>query len=149
MDDLSARAIADYHALLRDEPGLVQELEERFFARMTEGQLTFGGRMLCSFPRPNLVSPATYGQIGEVCRAIFRAIEKVEKGLGEALWDRVDLLPEVVPEHRLEFGWALEPLASPGPQDIVADALREIRHPVGRSETHGFTESFAAVHGGT
>jgi hypothetical protein len=94
MDDLSTRAIADYHALLEDEPALVQEVEDRFFTRMRARHLTFGGRMLCSFPRPNLVSPAVYGQIGEVCHAIFGAIEKVEKSLGEALWNRVDLLPE-------------------------------------------------------
>jgi hypothetical protein len=106
MDDLSARAIDDYHALLRDEPALVQELEERFFARMRERDLTFGGRMLCSFPRPNLVSPAVYGQIGEVCRAIFGAIEKVEKSLGEALWDRVDLLPEERELVRIEPGYS-------------------------------------------
>jgi hypothetical protein len=106
MDDLSARAVADYHALLKDEPALGQELEERFFARMRERRLTFGGRMLCSFPRPNLVSPAVYGQIGEVCRAIFGAIEKVEKSLGEALWDRVDLLPEERELVRLEPGYS-------------------------------------------
>ena len=92
-DPVSARAIAEYHALLRDDRALAQELEERFFGRMRERQLTFGGRWLCSFPRPNLVSTPVYDQIRGVCREIFRAIEKVEKALGPELWDRVDLLP--------------------------------------------------------
>jgi hypothetical protein len=83
MDPISDRAVADYHALLKDEKALGEELEERFFARMRDRDLTFGGRMLCSFARPNLVSPTVYGQIGDVCRGIFRAIEKL-----------VDLLPE-------------------------------------------------------
>jgi len=106
MDSTSDRAVADYHALLRDETALAQELEERFFARMRERHLTFGGRQLCSFPRPNLVSPAVYGQIGGVCRGIFRAIEKVESHLGEELWDRVDLQPEERELARLDPGYA-------------------------------------------
>jgi hypothetical protein len=93
MDPISERAIADYHALLRDE-ALAQDLEERFFARMREKNLTFGGRMLCSFPRPNLVSHAVYEDVRRVCRGIFGAIEKVEAALGEGLWDRVGLHPE-------------------------------------------------------
>ena len=106
MDSMSGRAVADYHALLRDESALAQELEERFFARMREHDLTFGGRQLCSFPRPNLVSPAVYGQIGGVCRGIFAAIEKVEARLGEELWDRVDLQPEERELARIDPGYA-------------------------------------------
>jgi hypothetical protein len=93
MDPLTARAVEHYHALLRDERALVQELEERFVARMREAKLTFGGRVLCPFPRPNLVSPAVYEQIRGVCRRIFQAIEKAEARLGTDLWDRVDLTP--------------------------------------------------------
>ena len=33
MDPLTARAIDDYHQLLRDDRGLAQELEERFLDR--------------------------------------------------------------------------------------------------------------------
>lgn len=94
MDPLSQRAVDDYHALLRDEAGLAQELEERFLDRMREARLTFGGRVLCPFPRPNLVSPADYRDVREVCRGIFGAIEAVERALGEELWDRVGLSPE-------------------------------------------------------
>jgi len=94
MDPVAERAVHDYDALLRDEKELVQDLEERFFERMRAANLTFGGRMLCSFPRPNLVSPAVYEQIRGVCRGIFGAIEKVEAALGQDLWDRVDVTPE-------------------------------------------------------
>jgi hypothetical protein len=94
MDPISERAVAEYHALLRDDAALAQELEERFFARMRERDLTFGGRQLCSFPRPNLVSTPLYDQVRGVCGGIFRAIVKVEKALGAELWDRVGLLPE-------------------------------------------------------
>ena len=94
VDPTSERAIADYHALLRDEQALAQELEQRFLARMRERELTFGGRVLCSFPRPNLVSVPLYEEIRGVCRGIFGAVEKVEAALGRELWDRVGLLPE-------------------------------------------------------
>jgi hypothetical protein len=94
MDPAADQAIRDYHALLSDEKALAQELEEGFFDRMRAANLTFGGRMLCSFPRPNFVSPPVYDQIRGVCRGIFRAIEKVEATLGRDLWDRVDLTAE-------------------------------------------------------
>jgi hypothetical protein len=94
MDEVSRRAADDYHRLLRDDRGLVEELEARFFARMREAKLTFGGRVLCPFLRPNFVSPAVYEQIRGVCRGIFRAIEKAEERLGPELWDRVGLTPE-------------------------------------------------------
>lgn len=94
MDPISARAIAEYHALLREDAALAQEIEERFFARMRERSLTFGGRMLCAFPRPNLVSPAVYDDVRGACRGIFGAIEKAERTLGTALWDRVGVEAE-------------------------------------------------------
>jgi hypothetical protein len=93
MDDLTRRAADEYHGLLRDEKGLLAELVERFSERMRAEKLTFGGRLLCPFLRPNFVSPQVYEEIRVVCRGIFRAIEKVESQLGEELWDRVDLLP--------------------------------------------------------
>jgi hypothetical protein len=94
MDAITKRAADDYHRLLRDEAGLREELEARFFERMREAKLTFGGRVLCPFPRPNFVAPSDYEEIRGVCRAIFRAIESVEAKLGPDLWDRVDVTPE-------------------------------------------------------
>src|SRR5260221_1563894 len=94
MDPISLRAAEDYHRLLRDEGGFREEFEARFFQKMREAKLTFGGRVLCPFLRPNFVAPGDYEQIRGVCRGIFRAIEKVEDQLGRELWDRVDLTPE-------------------------------------------------------
>src|SRR5438132_1855492 len=93
MDEATRRAADDYHRLLRDDRGLVQELEQRFEGRMREAKLTFGGRVLCPFLRPNFVSPAVYEEIRGVCRGIFRAIETAEERLGQGLWDRVDMTP--------------------------------------------------------
>ena len=98
MDDLARRAADDYHALLRDEKGLQEELQALLAERMRAAQLTFGGRLLCPFLRPNFLSPKVYEEIRGVCRGIFAAIERIESELGEELWDRVDLLPE---ERRL------------------------------------------------
>ena len=94
LDTVTTRAVEHYHKLLRDEKELTQELEEMFFERMRHARLTFGGRVLCPFPRPNFVSPALYDQVRSVCRLIFGAVEKVEAHLGEELWARVDLTPE-------------------------------------------------------
>lgn len=94
MDDITDRAIEDYHRLLQDERELVEELETRFFERMRHARLTFGGRVLCPFLRPNFVSPAVYEEIRGVCRRIVQAVEKAEAQLGTELWSRVDLTPE-------------------------------------------------------
>ena len=92
MDPVTERAIADYDKLLRERE-LSHDLEDHFVERMKAARLTFGGRLLCPFLRPHFVSPATYEQVRNVCRGIFRAIEKVEAGLGPELWDLVDLTP--------------------------------------------------------
>ena len=105
MDPLTARAVEDYHRLLRDDAALAQELEERFLDRVRDARLTFGGRVLCPFPRPNFVSRTVYDQIRGVCRGIFGAIEKAEARLGEGLWDRVDVTPEERDLVRIDPGY--------------------------------------------
>src|SRR6058998_2204287 len=95
MDPTIARAVADYDRLLRDEKELVEEMEDRLFERMRQAKLTFGGRVLCPFVRPNFLSPELYEQVRGVCRGILGAIDKAAERLGpEQLWDRVDLTPE-------------------------------------------------------
>jgi hypothetical protein len=106
MDAVAARAADDYHGLLRDEPSLARELEERFLDRIREARLTFGGRVLCPFPRPNFVSPGQYEEVRAVCRGIFAAIEKVEAALGPELWDRVDVTPQERELVALDPGYA-------------------------------------------
>jgi uncharacterized circularly permuted ATP-grasp superfamily protein len=94
MDALIARAVEDYDRLLKDEKELVEEMDERLFERMRQAKLTFGGRVLCPFLRPNFVSPDVYDEVRGVCRGIIGAIDKAEARLGPELWDRVDLTPE-------------------------------------------------------
>ena len=93
MDPVVARAVEDYDKLLKDEKELVEEMDERLFERMRQSRLTFGGRVLCPFLRPNFLSPEVYEQVRSVCRGIMGAIVKVESRLGPELWDRVDLTP--------------------------------------------------------
>ncbi len=93
MDPLTRAAVDDYHRLLRDEKGLVQEIEERFFDRMRAARLTFGGRVLCPFLRPNFISPQAYEDIRRVGNLVMGAVEAAEAKLGRELWDRVDLTP--------------------------------------------------------
>jgi len=91
MDPTVARAVEDYDRLLEQEKELVAEMEEGLFERMRQAKLTFGGRVLCPFLRPNFVSPEVYDQVRGVCRGILGAIEKAAARLGPELWDRVDL----------------------------------------------------------
>ena len=124
MDPLTARAIDHYHQLLGDDEGLAQELEQRFLDRVRDARLTFGGRVLCPFPRPNFVSPAVYEQIRGVCRGIFRAIEKVEARLGEGLWDRVDVTPEERDLARIDPGYSRSSPTSRLDSFVTTDAYK-------------------------
>jgi hypothetical protein len=95
MDPTVVHAVEDYDRLLKDEKELVEEMEDRLFERMRQAKLTFGGRVLCPFVRPNFLSPELYEQVRGVCRGILGAIDKAVERLGpEQLWDRVDLKPE-------------------------------------------------------
>jgi len=105
MDTSSRRAVEDYHRLLRDDAGLVREVEERFQERLAAAKATFGGRALCSFPRPNLLSRGDYDQIRDVCRRIFSAVEKVEAAAGETLWEEVGLTEQERELARLAPGF--------------------------------------------
>jgi len=94
MDPTVARAVQDYDRLLEEEKELVADMEERLFERMRQAKLTFGGRVLCPFLRPNFVSPEVYEEVRGVCRGIVGAVETAAERLGPELWDRVDLTPE-------------------------------------------------------
>jgi len=124
VDALTTRAAEEYHRLLHDEKALVDELEERFFERIRQARLMFGGRVLCAFPRPNFVSPTAYEAIRGVCRQIFRAVEKVEARLGEELWDRVDLTAEERELVRLDPGYRRSSPTSRLDSFITTDAYR-------------------------
>jgi hypothetical protein len=106
MEISSRRAVEDYHRLLRDDAALVREIEDRFQDRLAAAKATFGGRALCSFPRPNLLTRADYEQIRSVCRRIFRAVEKVEAAAGETLWDQVGMTEAEKELARIEPGYA-------------------------------------------
>src|SRR6185503_18708912 len=53
MDEQTARAVEDYDRLLRDEKGHLQEFQANLADRLRAAKLTFGGRLLCPFLRPN------------------------------------------------------------------------------------------------
>ena len=113
MDPVITRAVEDYDRLLKDEKELVEEMEDRLFERMRQAKLTFGGRVLCPFLRPNFVSPEVYEEVRGVCRGIMGAIEKAESRLGTALWDRVDLTPEERELMAIEPGYRRSSPTSP------------------------------------
>jgi uncharacterized circularly permuted ATP-grasp superfamily protein len=94
MDPITRQAVEDYDRLLGNDEALIRDMSQRLSERMQDAQLTFGGRLLCPFLRPNFVSPAAYAEVGDVCRRIFSAIEKAEDALGPTLWEQVDLTPE-------------------------------------------------------
>ena len=81
MDEQTARAVEDYDRLLRDEKAHAQELQANLADRLRAAKLTFGGRLLCPFLRPNFVSPAAYEQIRD---GLPRTSSRPWKGGGRA-----------------------------------------------------------------
>jgi hypothetical protein len=105
VDDRVAEAVLHYDRLLKEDPDLEQELAGRFEERMRRASLTFGGRILCPFFRPNFVSPDLYEEVRTVCAAVFRTIERAEDHLGRDLWRRVDLTPEETALAEIDPGY--------------------------------------------
>jgi hypothetical protein len=105
VDDRVAEAVLHYDRLLKEDPDLEQELAGGFEERMRRAGLTFGGRILCPFLRPNFVSPGLYEEVRTVCAAVFRAIERAEDHLGRDLWRRVDLTPEETALAEIDPGY--------------------------------------------
>lgn len=75
--DLHKAAVARYHSLLHDTPGLIDRTRDQLQSRLDEVKLVFGGRMLCPYLRPHFVSREQFNFATEVCERLWRSMLKV------------------------------------------------------------------------
>ncbi len=75
--DLYKEAVAQYHTLLRDTPGLIERSRDQLRNKLDEVQLVFGGRMLCPYLRPHFVGREQFDYATRVCERIWQSMLKV------------------------------------------------------------------------
>lgn len=84
-------AVAYYNSLLQASPNTMTESRDLLKERIKEKKMIFGGRVLSPYLRPHFVSVEQWSYIKDVCRTIWRCIEK----MGVAIKDSNQLQDEV------------------------------------------------------
>lgn len=91
------RAAADYYnSLLAATPETITETRDFLYERMKEQKMIFGGRVLSPYLRPHFVSVSQWSRIKDVCRVVWRCIEKMGSAItaSEALQAELGIRPE-------------------------------------------------------
>src|SRR5215217_1918094 len=84
-------AVQLYNALLEATPNTITESRDFLFERIKEQKMIFGGRVLSPYIRPHFVSIEQWNYMKEVCRVVWRCIEK----MGSAIKDSEILQTEL------------------------------------------------------
>src|SRR5215471_17348008 len=88
-------AVARYNKLLETGPHSDLAWAEALHERMEGGKLSSGGRLICPFLRPNLISRRQYDNLVKTSEALLGAIGRMEQMVlsNPALLSRLELLP--------------------------------------------------------
>lgn len=84
-------AVEFYNSLLEKEPSRMLDLRDILTEKIRERKMIFGGRPLSPYLRPHFVSVDQWDYIKNVCRIIWRCIEK----MGTAIKDSAPLQDEM------------------------------------------------------
>ncbi|MEO8367832.1 MAG: hypothetical protein ABI806_01350 [Candidatus Solibacter sp.] len=88
-------AVARYNKLLETGPHSDLAWAEALHERMEGGKLSAGGRLICPFLRPNLISRRQYDSLVKTGESLISAIDRMERMVlaSPALLARLELLP--------------------------------------------------------
>jgi len=88
-------AVARYNKLLETGPHSDLAWAEALHERMESGRLSSGGRLICPFLRPNLISRRQYDSLVKTGESLISAIDRMERMVlaSPALLARLELLP--------------------------------------------------------
>ena len=88
-------AVARYNKLLETGPFSDLAWAEALHERMESGKLSAGGRLICPFLRPNLISRRQYDSLVKTGESLISAIDRMEQMVlaSPALLARLELLP--------------------------------------------------------
>src|SRR3954452_2795494 len=88
-------AVARYNKSLESGPHSDLAWAETLHERMESGKLSAGGRLICPFLRPNLISRRQYDTLVKTGESLISAIDRMERMVlsSPALLSRLELLP--------------------------------------------------------
>jgi hypothetical protein len=107
-------AVARYHKILESASHRGLEWAEQIRERMQSEHLTFGGRVVCPFLRPNFITRRQYQTLVKATSALVSAIERVERMTLEnsALMARMELLPAEKMLAAIDPGYSCRAISS-------------------------------------
>ena len=88
-------AVARYNKLLETGPHSDLAWAEALHERMESAKLSAGGRLICPFLRPNLITRRQYDSLVKTGESLISAIDRMEQMVlaSPALLARLELLP--------------------------------------------------------
>ena len=88
-------AIARYHKILESDSNRDGAWAEELQTRMEEEKLSFGGRLICPFLRPNFITRRQYDSLVKTAEILIGAVDRMQQMVldNPALLARLELLP--------------------------------------------------------
>lgn len=88
-------AIARYHKILESDSNRDGAWAEELQTRMEEEKLSFGGRLICPFLRPNFITRRQYDSLVKTAETLIGAVDRMQQMVldNPALLARLELLP--------------------------------------------------------
>ena len=90
------QAVNYYNTLLAETPNTINDVRDFLYERMKEKKMIFGGRVLSPYVRPHFVSVDQWSYIKDICRVIWRCIEKMGYAIkaSDSLQEQLGVTPQ-------------------------------------------------------
>ena len=136
-----------WHSLLRPEFDRAPDFAGKFFARLRDAKLVFGGRVHCPFPRPFFLTEEDETRVRVVAETIAALGERVVVAALEnrALFEQLHLRPEEERLARIPVGYARASTASRLDAFLLPDSLKFAEYNGESPAGPGYAEMLAEI----
>lgn len=141
-------AIARYHKILQSEPYRSLSWVSEMRGQMEAEQLFSGGRLLCPFLRPNLVTRRQYDALVKTSETLLSAVDRMQHMVlaNPALMNRLELLPAEKMLASIDPGYKTLEVTSRLDSHMSNGSLRLVQYnadsPAGVAWADGLSEIF-------
>ena len=141
-------AIARYHRIIESEPYKDMSWVKTMQQKMEAEHLSFGGRLLCPFLRPNFVTQKQYDTLVRAGEALMSAIDRMQKMAlaSPALLGRMQLLPAEKMLAAMDPGYDVPEVSSKLDLQINNGSLHVMQYnadsPTGLAYAEGLSDIF-------
>src|SRR5438445_6403846 len=136
-----------WHSLLQPEFDRAPDFTGKFFARLRDAKLVFGGRVHCPFPRPFFLTEEDVTRVRVVAETIAALGERVVVAALEnrALFEQLHLRPEEERLARIPVGYARASTASRLDAFLLPDSLKFAEYNGESPAGPGYAETLAEI----